>query len=61
MKRFMVGADRGQSTLLPECLDDWIDESNPVRVLESWHAVRFPIYEVVAARCAVEPVVFRAR
>ena len=31
MKRFLVGADRGQSTLLPECLDEWIDESNPVR------------------------------
>ena len=26
MKRFVEGADRGQSTLLPECLDDWIDE-----------------------------------
>ena len=32
MKRFVEGADRGQSTLLPECLEDWIDESNPVRV-----------------------------
>lgn len=27
-------ADRGQSTLLPECLDDFIDESNPVRVID---------------------------
>ena len=26
MKRFLEGADRGQSTLLPQCLDDWIDE-----------------------------------
>ncbi|MFY9828461.1 MAG: IS1182 family transposase [Rhodoplanes sp.] len=34
MKRFVVGADRGQSTLLPECLDDFIDESNPVRVID---------------------------
>lgn len=24
MKRFVEGADRGQSTPLPECLDDWI-------------------------------------
>ena len=24
MKRFVAGADRGQSTLLPECLEDWI-------------------------------------
>jgi transposase len=34
MKRFVEGADRGQSTLLPECLDDWIDESNPVRAVD---------------------------
>jgi transposase len=36
MKRFVVGADRGQSTLLPECLDDFIDESNPVRVIDAF-------------------------
>ena len=36
MKRFMAGADRGQSTLLPECLDDWVDESNPVRVIDAF-------------------------
>ena len=34
MKRFVAGIDRGQSTLLPECLDDFIDESNPVRVID---------------------------
>ena len=31
MKGFVQGADRQQTTLLPECLDDWVDESNPVR------------------------------
>ena len=36
MKRFVEGADRGQSTLLPECLDDWIDEENPVRVIDAF-------------------------
>jgi transposase len=36
MKRFVVGVDRGQSTLLPECLDEWIDESNPVRVIDAF-------------------------
>jgi hypothetical protein len=30
MRRFVEEADRGQWTLLPECLDDLIDESNPV-------------------------------
>ena len=34
MKRFVEGVDRGQSTLFPECLDDWIDEDNPVRVID---------------------------
>ena len=36
MKRFVEGADRGQSTLLPECLDDWIGEDNPVRVIDAF-------------------------
>jgi transposase len=36
MRRFVEGADRGQSTLLPECLDDWIDENNPVRVIDAF-------------------------
>src|SRR2546425_5722914 len=34
MRRFVEGADRGQWTLLPECLDDFIDESNPVRAID---------------------------
>jgi len=34
MKRFVAGIDREQSTFLPECLDDFIDESNPVRVID---------------------------
>jgi|ERR1700730_5029887 len=34
MSRFVEEADRGQWTLLPECLDDFIDESNPVCVIE---------------------------
>ena len=36
MKRFIEGADREQSTLLPDCLDDWVDESNPVRVVDAF-------------------------
>jgi transposase len=34
MRRFVEGTDRGQSTLFPECLEDWIGEDNPVRVIE---------------------------
>lgn len=36
MRRFVEGADRGQSTLLPECLDDWVGEDNPVRVIDAF-------------------------
>src|ERR671934_3006738 len=34
MRRFVEGTDRGQSTLFPECLEDWISENNPVRVID---------------------------
>jgi len=34
MKRFIEGENRSQSTLLPEYLDDYIAEDNPVRVIE---------------------------
>jgi transposase len=36
MKRFVKGIDRGQSTLFPECLEDWICEDNPVRVIDAF-------------------------
>src|SRR6187401_546352 len=36
MKRFIEGADRTQVTLLPECLDDYIAEDNPVRVVDAY-------------------------
>lgn len=34
MKRFIEGEARSQITLLPECLDDYIAEDNPVRVVD---------------------------
>jgi transposase len=34
MKRFVQGESRTQSTLLPEYLDDYITENNPVRVID---------------------------
>jgi transposase len=36
MRRFVEGTDRGQSTLFPECLEDWIGEENPVRVIDAF-------------------------
>ena len=34
MKRFVQGQSRTQTTLLPECLDDFVGEDNPVQVIE---------------------------
>src|SRR4029078_8287187 len=34
MKRFVEGTTREQSTLFPECLEDWVCEDNPVRVID---------------------------
>ncbi len=34
MKRFIEGADRGQSTLFLERLEYWLSEDNPVRVID---------------------------
>src|SRR5246500_1634572 len=36
MRRFVEGIDRGQTTLFPECLEDWIGEDNPVRVVHAF-------------------------
>jgi len=34
MKRFVEGEDRRQGVLLPEYLDDWVGEENPVRAID---------------------------
>jgi hypothetical protein len=34
MKRFVEGFDRGQSTLFPASLDDYVTEDNPVRAVD---------------------------
>lgn len=34
MKHFIQGEHRGQSTLFPESLDDYVMDTNPVRVVD---------------------------
>jgi len=34
MKRFIEGEDRKRAVLLPECLEDYVSEDNPVRVVD---------------------------
>ena len=34
MKRFVEGEDRQQTTLLPDSLEDYVTDDNPVRVID---------------------------
>ena len=36
MKRFVAGIAREQAMLFPEYLEDWVDEDNPVRVIDAF-------------------------
>ena len=36
MKRFVEGEDRRQATLLPECIDDYVADDNPVRAVDAF-------------------------
>ena len=36
MRRFIDGEDRMQQTLLPNSLEDYVSEENPVRVIEAF-------------------------
>ena len=36
MKRFIEGEERTQITLMPECVEDYVAEDNPVRVVEAF-------------------------
>jgi transposase len=36
MKRFIEGQDRSQTSLFPECIDDYVEEDNPVRAVDAF-------------------------
>src|SRR6201984_1641475 len=36
MRRFVEGQDRSQLILLPDCLDDYVGEDNPVRIIDAF-------------------------
>ncbi len=33
---FVCGENRDQGTMLPECVDDYVSEDNPVRVIDAY-------------------------
>ncbi len=64
MKRFIEGEDRSQTTLMPECLDDYVGEDNTVRVVDAFveqldlRALRFEGTDpAVTGRPAYRPAV----
>jgi transposase len=64
MKRFIEGEDRRQVILLPECLDDYVSEDNPVQVVDVFveeldlHALGFAgVDPAVTGRPAYHPAV----
>ena len=36
MARYVEGCNRSQGFLLPECVDDYVDENNPVRAVDAF-------------------------
>jgi hypothetical protein len=70
MKRFVEGIDRGQATLFPECLEDWIDADSPVRVIDAfvekldgfrWSGSRGNRPTFISPRCPAEALHLRLR
>lgn len=51
MAGFIEGVDRSQKILLPECLDDYVDEDNPVRAVDAF----VEMLELGALGFGVEP------
>lgn len=51
MTRFIEGTARDQALLLPECLDDYVDKDNPVRVVDAF----VEMLDLAALGFCVEP------
>ena len=49
MSKFIKGQDRSQGTLLPERLDDYVEEDNPVRVIDVF-IDHLDVFEAVNSR-----------
>ena len=63
MKRFVEGEDRRQGVLLPELLDDYVSEENPVRVIDVFVEeldLRALGFEGVVPEATGRPAIIRA-
>jgi len=63
MQGFVQGADRQQTTLLPECLDDWVDEGNSIRAVDvfvdAWNCVTSGSMALILQRPAGRRTILR--
>jgi hypothetical protein len=61
MKRFVEGEDRTQGVLLPEFLDHYVAEDNPVRVIDAsstnWICLRWDLRASCRRRRAALPII----
>lgn len=61
MKRFIEGLDRSQTTLLPDCVDDYVGEDNAVRAIDAFvdmldlAALGFDVYPEATGRPGYHP------
>jgi hypothetical protein len=53
MKRFIEGEDRGQTTLLPDSLEDYVTADNPVRVVDAAAYREAPVGEASSGNLAL--------
>ena len=53
MARFIKGLDRNQTSLLPACIDDYVDDRNPVRAIDAF----IDILDLASLGFEVEPEV----
>ena len=54
VKRFVEGQDRAQLMLLPECLDDFVGEDNPVRSVRTETLQGVAASTLTKRQCAVK-------
>ena len=63
MKRFVEGRDRRQGVLLPEYLDDYVSEENPVRVVEAFidelYLAHWVLQVLCLSRRVAQPIIRR--
>lgn len=64
MGRFVEAVDRDQASLLPACLEDYVDADNPVRIIDAF-VDELELAELGFARCSrqrlADPATHRAR